>query len=201
MKEEIRKRIAAYAVIAAAALVAWWGTSRAFPSHRVIAMQRARTARVQATTLEARESTVRSGSAALEDSIRVARARVELLRELVPPDAGAWLDAEIRQLVAGFAERAGVEIRSFEEAAGSREAGVVVSTARVAAAGRYHDIGEWLGMVTAARRLVQLRDVRMGVGGRAGAGVEERTVVIEATLRWFRQEPNGAASDSTRERQ
>lgn len=207
--EETRRRVVSYAVFAALAGGAWWGLSRGLPRHRVLSELRAHRASVEATTMEARGRTVRGGGRALEDSIAALRARFVETQALVPQLGTGESDADVRRLIAALAERSGVVVRALDEGPGGREGALVVSSARVSATGRYHDVGAWLSMVQAAARLVQVRDVVIAaaadssspvrVGGAAPGGASRVTVVASGSFRWFRQDSSALAGDSMQE--
>ena len=209
--QEIRSRVIRYASFVLAASCAWWALSRGLPRYRELAALRAHRARVEATTLKAREMTVRSGGREMEDSISAARARVAAVRELVPQVGSGESDGDVRRMIVGFAEHAHVAVRQLEDGPAAREGSLVVSTARVTANGRYHDLGSWLSMVGSTHRLVQVDGIVMGVvpdsvTGAGGAGVPSGTeqpgsVVLEARFRWFRQDSASVTQDSAARRQ
>lgn len=208
--EEARARVVRYAVFLAVAGVAWWGLTRGLPRWRELAAIRGHRARIEATTLDARSRTVRSGDRAMEDSISAARSRFAATQALVPGVGTGEGDGDVRRLLAALAENSGVAVRALEEGPGGREGALLVSSARVTAAGRYHDLGAWVSMVEATRRLVQVKDVTMSAAaeplggsganpGSASRGTE--TVILQATVRWFRRDSSGVGQDSTKGRQ
>lgn len=205
---EIQRKAAGYATVLATAGTAWWGLSRGLPRYREVAALRAHRAAIEATTLKAREETVRSGGTGLEDSIRQARARFDAVHDLVPQVGSGESDGDVRRLIAALADRSGVALRALEDEPGGREGPLLVSSARVTATGKYHDLGGWLSMVESTRRLVQVHGLSMavapdsvtGAGGVAGGtGEAPGSVVLQASFRWFRQDSATADRDSTLE--
>jgi hypothetical protein len=205
--DEARRRAVSYAVFLAVAGVAWWGLARGLPRWRELAAVRDHRARIEATTLEARSRTVRSGDRAIEDSISAARSRFAATQALVPDIGAGEGDGDVRRLLAALVEKSGVALRALEEGPGGREGALLVSSARVTAAGRYHDLGSWVSMVEATRRLVQVKDVTMSAApepangggqtpGAAPQGMEP--VILQATVRWFRRDSSAVAQDSTK---
>lgn len=207
--DEAKRRALSYAAFLTVAGLAWWGLTRGVPRWRKVEAVRLHRVRVEAMTRDARSQAVRSGGPALEDSIALARARFALVQTLVPEVGTGEGDGDVRRLVAALAERTGVVVRLVEEGPAAREGALFVSSARVSAAGRYHDLGAWISGVEAARRLVQVTDVAIG---READGATHRpdepapvlrpedTVVLQATFRWFRQESPAARQDSTKGR-
>jgi Tfp pilus assembly protein PilO len=204
---ELRRRAVAYAVFAALAGTGWWSVTRGMPAYRELGALASHRDALEARTRQAREQAVRSGTAALEDSIAAARARQEALRELVPGVGAGESDGDVRRLVGALAEQSRVAVRSTDDALTERQGPLLVSSVRISAEGTYHDLGRWLASVASTRRLVQVRDVAMATatpaaGGPAPAGANDArgdVVVLTATFRWFRQDTTATPPNSETE--
>lgn len=205
--QDLRRRAVGYLVLAALAGAAWWVVSRGAPLFASVRSVEARVAVLEATTRAAREQRVRSGDAGIEDSIAAARSRFDAVAELVPSAGTGESDADMRRLVGALAERNGVVVRSSEEAPAAREGPLLVSTLRISAEGRYHDVGRWLAAVESNRRLVRIGVAALGASPdtnglvRAGSGsaAPAAGVRFEGTFLWFRRDSAAAAQDSTME--
>lgn len=203
--DDLRRRAVGYLLVAAVAGSAWWAISRAAPLYTQLRATESHLASVEATTRAAREQAVRSGGAGIEDSIAAARARFEDGAALVPSDADGESDADVRRHVATLAERNGVTLRSAEEVQASREGPLLVTSVRISAEGRYHDVGRWLASVESTRRLVRLTGASLSARVDTGAAEPHATpagapatVLFEGTFRWFRRDPSSAEQDTTK---
>jgi Tfp pilus assembly protein PilO len=206
---EPQRRAIRYLAFAVAAGTAWWGVSRGAPLYGELRSVRAHAATVQATTRAAREQTVRSGGAGIEDSIAAARTRFEAIAELVPTTGAGAGDSELRRLIAALAERNGVVIRSSEDAPAERDGSLLVSTVRITAEGQYHDVGRWLAAVGATRRLVRLGSATLGAAADTSGGVGEGSlpgpaersgsVRFEGSFHWYHRDPAAPGQDSITE--
>jgi Tfp pilus assembly protein PilO len=216
--DQVRGRIVRYALLGALLGGAGWGVLGGLPKVRAAQHMGAEIARLERGTLRARDEAVRMGGTAMEDSIAAAKARFEALQDRVPGGSGGMSPAEIRQVIAGLAEREGVVVRQVEPIAPAREGGFEVSGVRVRLVGSYHALGTWMSGVLSVPRLVQLRGVAMRVEPdslRASAradgdeaapapaaphGVEEPGAIVgDVAVVWFRQAPGSPvqAADST----
>jgi Tfp pilus assembly protein PilO len=214
----VRGRIVRYALLGALLGGAGWGVFGALPKLRAAQRMDAEVARLERGTLRARDEAVRVGGKAMEDSIAAAKARFEALQHRVPGGSAGMSPAEVRQVVAGLAEREGVVVRRVEPVAPAREGAFEVGGVRVRLVGSYHALGAWMSGVLSLPRLVQLRGVAMRVEpdslrasarldgadtppppAASGGGEEPGAVVCEVAVVWFRQAPlsPAQAADST----